>query len=69
MNFLCQESHHGKEILIKDHMSRDENSAMRVEALITLVRVVISQEYTLCSVELKFVLIVWFKARITGTTE
>ena len=56
-------------ILIKDHMSSDENFAMRVEALITPVRFVASQEYTLCSVELKFVLIVWFKARITGTTK
>jgi len=58
-----------KVILIKDHMSSDENFAMRVEALITPVRFVASQEYTLCSVELKFVLIVWFKARITGTTK
>jgi len=29
-------------ILIKDHMSRDENFAMRVEAFIILVRVVVS---------------------------
>jgi len=33
-----------KEILIKDHISLDKNSAMKFEALITLVRFFASKE-------------------------
>jgi len=60
----------GENMLIKNHISRDINSAYRgIKALKSLVHVIVAKKDTALRPKLEFTIIVWSQVGPTGTTK